>query len=62
MLGLKSLGLCCCGYIRFASQIDAAFLQGAYVNIDDFKSRVRVLASQFSPSYDVKTVFNQDSI
>ena len=38
------------------------FLQGIYVNTDDFKSRVRVLASKFSPNYEVKTVFNQDSI
>jgi len=33
------------------------------MNIDDFKSRVRVLASQFSiPDYEVKAVFNQDSV
>ena len=33
-----------------------------YVNTDDFKSRIQVLASKFSPNYEVKTVFNQDSI
>ena len=37
-------------------------LQGIYVNTDDFKSQVRVLASKLSPNYEVKTVFNQDSI
>jgi len=35
-------------------------LQSIFVNIDSFKSHVRVLASRFSPTYDVKTVFNQD--
>ena len=35
-------------------------LQIIYVNIDDFKSCVRILASQFSSTYNVRTVFNQD--
>ena len=39
----------------------ALHLQGIYVNIDDFKSRVRVLASKFSPNFAVKTVLNQES-
>ena len=37
-------------------------LQAIYVNIDSFKSRVRVLASQVAPTYDVKAVFNQDFV
>ena len=37
-------------------------LQGVYVNTEDFKSRVHVLASQFSPGYEVKTVFDEDII
>ena len=36
-------------------------LQGIYVNTDDFKSRVQVLASKFSPNYAVKTVLNQET-
>ena len=35
-------------------------LQGVFVNTEDFKSRVHVLASQFSPDYEVKTVFDED--
>jgi len=35
-------------------------LQGVFVNTEDFKSRVHVLASQFSPGYEVKTVFDED--
>jgi len=35
-------------------------LQGIFVSTEDFKSRVCVLASQFSPGYEVKTVFDED--
>jgi len=38
------------------------FLQGCFVGIEDFNSRVRILASQFSPDYEVKTAFDQDVI
>ena len=37
-----------------------SFMQVVYVNIDTFKSKVRLLASQFEPEFTVKTVLNQD--
>ena len=36
-------------------------MQGVYVNIDTFKSKLRLLASRFEPEFAVKNVLNQDN-
>ena len=41
-------------------EVHISSLQGAFVNIDTFKSKIRLLASRFEPEFTVKTVLNQD--